>query len=126
MSSLLDDPSHWRDCAKEARAVARDMTDAKTKEIMLNIAASYDALAKQAEERLAARPAQQSHSAQPAASLPSASASGRSDAPTRFARRSGVVYQGRSHYGHRRTTWKAAAIVVGLSDAHQRRVSVRE
>jgi hypothetical protein len=55
MSSLLDDPGHWRGCAREARAVASHMTDPKTKETLLDIAACYDDLAKQAEERLAAR-----------------------------------------------------------------------
>jgi hypothetical protein len=55
MSSLLDDPGHWRGCAQEARAVAGHMSDPKTKETLLDIAACYDDLAKQAEERLAAR-----------------------------------------------------------------------
>jgi hypothetical protein len=55
MSSLLDDPGHWRDCAKEARAVASHMSDLKTRETLLDIAACYDDLATQAEERLAAR-----------------------------------------------------------------------
>jgi hypothetical protein len=64
MSSLLDDPGHWRGCAKEARAVASHMSDPKTKETLLDIAGCYDDLAKQAEERLAARSA-------PAAKRPS-------------------------------------------------------
>jgi hypothetical protein len=59
MSSLINDPNHWRGCAKEARLLASHVTDARTKETLLSIAASYDNVAKQAEERTAAvdRPA---------------------------------------------------------------------
>jgi hypothetical protein len=53
MSSLLDDPGHWRACAKEARSVAMLMTDLDARKKLLSIAASYDALAKLAEKRLA-------------------------------------------------------------------------
>jgi hypothetical protein len=53
MPSLLDNADHWRACAKEARAVAALMTDPDARKTLLGIAASYDALAKHAERRLA-------------------------------------------------------------------------
>jgi hypothetical protein len=53
MASLLDDPSYWRACAKEARSVAALMTDPSARKTLLSIAESYDALAKHAEKRLA-------------------------------------------------------------------------
>jgi hypothetical protein len=59
MSSLLDDPNHWRGCAKEARSVAGLMTDPDARKTLLSIAASYDALAEHAEKRLASQPDQQ-------------------------------------------------------------------
>jgi hypothetical protein len=59
MSSLLDDPGHWRACAKEARSVAGLMTDADARKTLLSIAASYDTLAEPAEKRLANQTDQQ-------------------------------------------------------------------
>jgi hypothetical protein len=59
MASLLDDPSHWRACAKEARSVAGLMTDFDARKTLLSIAASYDALADHAEKRLANQTDQQ-------------------------------------------------------------------
>jgi DNA-binding ferritin-like protein len=48
----INDPEHWRERAKEARAVADAMTDEKTKQMMLRIANSYEKLAERAEQRL--------------------------------------------------------------------------
>jgi hypothetical protein len=59
MSSLLDDPGHWRACAKEARSVASLMNDRDARKTLLSIAASYDALAEHAEKRLASQLDQQ-------------------------------------------------------------------
>jgi hypothetical protein len=50
-SSHLNDPEHWRDRAKEARAIAEDMADPVSKEKMLDLAANYEHLAKRAEDR---------------------------------------------------------------------------
>jgi hypothetical protein len=49
--SHLNDPEHWRDRAKEARALAEDMADPVSKEKMLDLAANYEHLAKRAEDR---------------------------------------------------------------------------
>jgi hypothetical protein len=51
--SQIDDPKHWRSRAEEARAVAEHMTDPISKQMMLNVAADYERLAKRAEERRA-------------------------------------------------------------------------
>jgi hypothetical protein len=50
-SSHLNDPEHWRDRAKEARAMAEGMTDSVSKQKMLDVAANYEHLAKRAEDR---------------------------------------------------------------------------
>jgi hypothetical protein len=50
-SSYLNDPDHWRDRAKEARAMAEDMTDPVSKQKMLDVASNYEHLAKRAEGR---------------------------------------------------------------------------
>ena len=50
-SSHLNDPEHWRDRAKEARAMAEGMVDPFSKEKMLDVATSYEHLAKRAEDR---------------------------------------------------------------------------
>jgi hypothetical protein len=47
----LDDPQHWRDRAEEARYVAERMSDDKSRELVFEIAAAYERLAKRAEER---------------------------------------------------------------------------
>ena len=47
----LDDPKHWRDRADEARYVAEHMTDAESREVIFEIAAAFERLAKRAEER---------------------------------------------------------------------------
>ena len=50
---LLDNPEQWRKRAEEARTVADGMRSPETKRIMLGIAASYEVLAKRAEQRRA-------------------------------------------------------------------------
>jgi hypothetical protein len=52
----FDDPEHWRDRAKEARAHAEQMTDREAKQTMLGIAEDYEKLARRAEERLKSSP----------------------------------------------------------------------
>jgi hypothetical protein len=51
MSSLLNDPEHWRERAKRGRALAEQMTDQEAKRIMLSIVPGYENLAKRAEAR---------------------------------------------------------------------------
>jgi cytochrome c553 len=50
-SSHLNDPQHWRERAKEARAMAEEMVDPISKQNMLDVAANYEHLAKRAEDR---------------------------------------------------------------------------
>ena len=50
-SSHLNDPEHWRDSSKEARAMAEGMADSVSKQKMLDVAANYERLAKRAEDR---------------------------------------------------------------------------
>jgi hypothetical protein len=40
-----DDPQHWRDQAKQARALADKMKDAESRRMMIGIAEGYDNLA---------------------------------------------------------------------------------
>jgi hypothetical protein len=51
----INDPKHWLDRAKEARALAGQMNDPEAKRTMLGIAEDYERLAKRAEERAAGR-----------------------------------------------------------------------
>ncbi len=52
-STTLLDGNHWRERAREMRALVVDITDPKLKHRMLKIAASYDKLAERADERTA-------------------------------------------------------------------------
>ena len=52
---LFDDPAHWRARAEEARTLADQMHDDKSRETMLRIATDYERLAKHAEERAKGR-----------------------------------------------------------------------
>jgi hypothetical protein len=47
----INDPAHWRERAGEARRIAKQLADIVAKQILLDIALSYEALAKIAEER---------------------------------------------------------------------------
>jgi hypothetical protein len=51
--SILDDPSHWRRRAEEARRVADQLDDAIAKKTMLDIAQSYEQLAALAQAKRA-------------------------------------------------------------------------
>jgi hypothetical protein len=48
----INDPKHWQDRAEEARAMAEQLTDEKSRDAMLRIAKDYDKLAERAEVRL--------------------------------------------------------------------------
>jgi hypothetical protein len=50
-SFSVDDPSHWRARAEEARTLADEMHDEASRRMMLEIAEGYERLAKHAEER---------------------------------------------------------------------------
>ena len=51
VSNITDDPDYWRKRAEEARVLAEQMVEAHTKSLMLGIAASYEKIAKWAEQR---------------------------------------------------------------------------
>ena len=51
----INDPKHWLDRAKEARALAEQMSDPEAKRTMLKNAYDYERLAQRAEERAAGR-----------------------------------------------------------------------
>ena len=56
MSSYsIDDPKHWLECAKEARALAEQIDDPEVKRIIRQNADDYEQLAKRAEERSVGR-----------------------------------------------------------------------
>jgi hypothetical protein len=42
----INDPAYWRERAEEARRIAEELADAVAKQTMLEIARSYDNLAK--------------------------------------------------------------------------------
>ena len=46
----INDPQHWLDRAKEARALAETIADLEAKRMMLGIADDYERLAQRAEE----------------------------------------------------------------------------
>ena len=50
-SHPFDDPKHWRQRAEQARALAEQMSDAPSREMMLGIAKDYERLAERAEQR---------------------------------------------------------------------------
>lgn len=52
---IIDDPSHWRQRAEEARSVADQLDDPIAKETMLAIARSYEQMAILAEAKLESR-----------------------------------------------------------------------
>jgi hypothetical protein len=55
-ASLISDPKHWRDRAKEASAIADEMKDPDAKQAMLGIARNYVLLAERAEARAKGSP----------------------------------------------------------------------
>jgi hypothetical protein len=56
-SSIRDDARHWRERAAEARANAANLTDLDARRLMLEVATTYERLAKDAEARAAAKTA---------------------------------------------------------------------
>jgi hypothetical protein len=50
-ASLVNDPEHWRDRAREKRALAERLRNELAKQTMLRIANDFDRLAERAEER---------------------------------------------------------------------------
>jgi hypothetical protein len=42
----INDPAYWRERAEEARRIAKQLADPVSREMMLDIARSYDNLAK--------------------------------------------------------------------------------
>jgi hypothetical protein len=56
MTTNVDDPAHWRSRAEQARALAKHVPDAASRQLMLNMARDYEHLAKRAEEWLERRP----------------------------------------------------------------------
>jgi hypothetical protein len=53
---MNDDPTHWRQQAQEARAMAVELDDPESKKTMLEIAEAYERLAVLAERKLASKP----------------------------------------------------------------------
>lgn len=51
--TYADNPQLWRDRAEEARAQAEQMTDAEARSGMLQVARSYEIIARRTEERIA-------------------------------------------------------------------------
>jgi hypothetical protein len=51
--SYIDDAKHWLVRADETRLLAAPMTDISSKQAMLTVVASYERMAKRAEERSA-------------------------------------------------------------------------
>jgi hypothetical protein len=49
--SILDEPEHWRERAKEARNVAEQLSDPTVRAMMFRIAEDYERLAEHAQQR---------------------------------------------------------------------------
>jgi hypothetical protein len=52
MTTLMNNPEHWRNRAEEARVNAEQISDPESKRMMLEIAEGYLRLAERAERRL--------------------------------------------------------------------------
>jgi hypothetical protein len=52
MSSLLNDPQHWRERAREARAIAEETDNPMVRRSMFRIAEEYDRVAEKAAQRV--------------------------------------------------------------------------
>jgi hypothetical protein len=55
MTQVWDDPEQWRTLAEEVRSEAEQITNGRAKQIMLNIAETYEAMARRAPKERAAR-----------------------------------------------------------------------
>jgi len=49
MPFFVNDPRHWHERAKEARALAETLTDSQARRQMLEVAAAYERMAERAE-----------------------------------------------------------------------------
>jgi hypothetical protein len=52
MPAVLDNPAHWISRAEEARSIADEMKDPESKKTMMQIAESYEHMARMAQRRL--------------------------------------------------------------------------
>ena len=50
-ASLINDPEHWRDRAREKRELAERLRNEQAKQTVFRVANEYERLAEQAEER---------------------------------------------------------------------------
>jgi hypothetical protein len=50
-ASFINDPEHWRECAKKASDLAEKMDDPELKAAMLRVVYDYEKLANRAEAR---------------------------------------------------------------------------
>jgi hypothetical protein len=55
-ASLINDPEHWRDRAREKRKLAERLQSEQAKQSVLRVANEYERLAEEAEERLRGSP----------------------------------------------------------------------
>jgi predicted Rossmann-fold nucleotide-binding protein len=51
MMQVSDDSEYWRRLAEEARSEAEQITKPRAKQTMLNVAETYDAMARRAEKK---------------------------------------------------------------------------
>jgi hypothetical protein len=51
MTQVWDEPEHWRKVAEEVRSEAEQMPNGRAKQIMLNIADTYESIARRAQKR---------------------------------------------------------------------------
>jgi hypothetical protein len=51
MTQVWDEPEHWRKLAEEVRSEAEQMPNGRAKQIMLNIADTYESMARRAQKR---------------------------------------------------------------------------
>jgi hypothetical protein len=51
MTQVWDEPEQWRTLAEEVRSEAEQITNGRAKQIMLNIAETYEAMARRAQKR---------------------------------------------------------------------------
>jgi hypothetical protein len=47
----VDDPEEWRRIAEEVRSEAEQMTNGRAKQMMVNVAETYEAMARRAEKK---------------------------------------------------------------------------
>ncbi len=55
-ATFINDPKHWRARAEEIRALADQMSDETSRQMMLRVASDYERLAERAEQRMRGSP----------------------------------------------------------------------